>query len=79
VSLSEAEAARLQGELGAIVAYVAQLEELDTRDVPPMVHVGLARLPFREDVVMPCLSHQDALDQAPSVDSGGFAVPTFVE
>ena len=79
MSLSEAEAAQLQRELGEIVAYVAQLEELDTRDVPPMAHVGLDRLPFRDDVVMPCLSHEDALDQAPSVDGGGFAVPTFVE
>jgi aspartyl-tRNA(Asn)/glutamyl-tRNA(Gln) amidotransferase subunit C len=79
LSLSEAEAARFERELGKIVAYVAQLDELDTRDVPPTAHVQLDRLPLRDDAVKPGLSHSDALAQAPSVEGEGFAVPTFVE
>jgi aspartyl-tRNA(Asn)/glutamyl-tRNA(Gln) amidotransferase subunit C len=79
LSLSDAEAVRFQGELAKIVAFVAQLEELDTRDVPPTAHVRLDRLPVREDVERPCLSHEDALAQAPSVEGEGFAVPAFVE
>jgi aspartyl-tRNA(Asn)/glutamyl-tRNA(Gln) amidotransferase subunit C len=79
LSLDEAEAARFQNELAAIVAHLAQLDELDTRDVPPTAHVQLDRLPVRDDVVTPCLSHDDALAAAPSVEGGGFAVPTFVE
>ena len=79
LTLGADEAARLEKELGAIVAYVAQLEQADTRDVPPTAHVQLDRMPLRQDVVLPCLSHEDALSQAPSVDAEGFAVPTFVE
>jgi aspartyl-tRNA(Asn)/glutamyl-tRNA(Gln) amidotransferase subunit C len=79
LSLGQAEAARLQAELAKIVAYVAQLEELDTRDVPPTAHVQLARLQVRSDEVRPGLSHDDALAQAPAVEDGGFAVPAFVE
>jgi aspartyl-tRNA(Asn)/glutamyl-tRNA(Gln) amidotransferase subunit C len=79
LSLSAAEAARFEGELRKIVAYVAQLDEVDTRDVSPTAHVQLDRLPVRDDEVKPGLSHEDALAQAPSVDAGGFAVPTFVE
>ena len=79
LSLSDAEAARFEQELGKIVAYVAQLDELDTSDVPPTAHVQLDRLPVRSDDVRPGLSHDDALAQAPSVDGEGFAVPTFVE
>jgi aspartyl-tRNA(Asn)/glutamyl-tRNA(Gln) amidotransferase subunit C len=79
LSLSDAEAARFEGELRKIVAYVTQLDELDTTDVPPTAHVQLDRLPVRDDEVKPGLSHDDALAQAPSVDGEGFAVPTFVE
>ncbi len=79
LSLSPEEAARFARDLEAIVGYVAQLEELDTRDVPPTAHVQLDRMPLRADEVRPCLSHEDALAQAPAVDEDGFAVPTFVE
>jgi aspartyl-tRNA(Asn)/glutamyl-tRNA(Gln) amidotransferase subunit C len=79
LSLSGAEAERFAKELAAIVGYVAQLDELDTRDVPPTAHVQLERMPLRADENRPCLSHEDALEQAPAVEGGGFAVPTFVE
>jgi aspartyl-tRNA(Asn)/glutamyl-tRNA(Gln) amidotransferase subunit C len=79
LSLGEAEAAAFERELGKIVAYVTQLDELDTADVPPTAHVQLDRLPVRADTVQPCLSHEEALAQAPSVEGDGFAVPTFVE
>jgi aspartyl-tRNA(Asn)/glutamyl-tRNA(Gln) amidotransferase subunit C len=79
LSLTEEEARRFQAELGSIVEYVAQLDQLDTRDVPPTAHVQLDRLPLRPDEVGPCLSRDEALAQAPAVEGDGFAVPTFVE
>jgi aspartyl-tRNA(Asn)/glutamyl-tRNA(Gln) amidotransferase subunit C len=79
LSLSEAEAERFAKELATIVDYVAQLDALDTRDVPPTAHVQLDRMPLRADEARPCLPHDEALAQAPAVDEGGFAVPTFVE
>jgi aspartyl-tRNA(Asn)/glutamyl-tRNA(Gln) amidotransferase subunit C len=79
LSLDEDEAARFQNELARIVAYFAQLDELETRDVPATAHVQLDRLPVRADQVTPGLSHDEALAGAPSVEGGGFAVPTFVE
>jgi len=79
LSLSDSEADRFAGELARIVSYVEQLETLDTKDVPPTAHVQLDRAPWRDDRVEPCLSHEDALAQAPRVEEGGFAVPTFVE
>jgi aspartyl-tRNA(Asn)/glutamyl-tRNA(Gln) amidotransferase subunit C len=79
LSLSEAEAQRFAHELASIVQYVAQLDELDTRDVHPTAHVALDRMPLRADEPQPCLSHEEALAQAPAADGGGFAVPTFVE
>jgi aspartyl-tRNA(Asn)/glutamyl-tRNA(Gln) amidotransferase subunit C len=79
LTLTPAEAERFGAELESIVAYVAQLDELDTTDVPPTAHVQLDRLPVRPDAVVPCLSREDALAQAPAVEGDGFAVPAFVE
>jgi len=79
LSLSDADADRLAGELAKIVGYVAQLDALDTRDVPPTAHLQIDRTPWRQDEPRPGLSHEDALAQAPRVEGDGFAVPAFVE
>jgi aspartyl-tRNA(Asn)/glutamyl-tRNA(Gln) amidotransferase subunit C len=79
LSLSDVEADKLAGELAKIVGYVAQLDALDTRDVPPTAHVQIDRTPWRQDEPRPGLSHEDALAQAPRIEGDGFAVPAFVE
>jgi aspartyl-tRNA(Asn)/glutamyl-tRNA(Gln) amidotransferase subunit C len=84
LSLTEEEERRLAGEIGRIVAYVAELEAIDTTDVPPTAHVAgieptRSEDGWREDVIRPGLSHEDALAAAPQVEHGGFAVPGFVE
>jgi aspartyl-tRNA(Asn)/glutamyl-tRNA(Gln) amidotransferase subunit C len=79
LSLSDEEVERFATDLGRIVKYFEQLDELDTRDVPATAHVQLDRAPWRDDEPTPCLSHADALAQAPRVEQGGFAVPTFIE
>ena len=79
LSLSDVEADRFASELAGIVGYVEQLELLDTSDVPATAHVQLERAPWRDDEPVPGLSHEDALAQAPRSESGGFAVPSFLE
>jgi aspartyl-tRNA(Asn)/glutamyl-tRNA(Gln) amidotransferase subunit C len=84
LSLTEEEERRLAGEIGRIVAYVAELEAIDTTGVPPTAHVAgieptRSEDGWREDVIIPGLSHDDALAAAPQAARGGFAVPGFVE
>jgi aspartyl-tRNA(Asn)/glutamyl-tRNA(Gln) amidotransferase subunit C len=79
LSLSDAETDAMVSELQAIVKYVDELNELDTSDVPPTANVQLERAAWREDILEPCLSHEDALAEAPAEAHGGFAVPVFVE
>ncbi len=79
LSLSEDEADRFAGELARIVAYVEQLDAIDTRDVPPTTYVLIERMPLRDDEVKFGLSHEEALSQAPQVEADGFAVPAFLE
>jgi aspartyl-tRNA(Asn)/glutamyl-tRNA(Gln) amidotransferase subunit C len=80
LSLTEAEGEKLTQEIGAILGYISELDSLDTSNVPPTAQVALGHdVALRSDVVLPCLSHEDALAQAPRAAQGGFAVPAFVE
>lgn len=79
LDLSPEEIERLHGDLGDILAYVRQLEELDVSAVPPTAHVQIARLPLRKDEEAPSLPRETALGEAPKVQDDGFAVPAFVD
>jgi aspartyl-tRNA(Asn)/glutamyl-tRNA(Gln) amidotransferase subunit C len=84
LSLAEDEERRLAVEIGRIVAYVAELEAVDTTGVPPTAHVAgieptRSEEGWREDVAKPGLSHEDALAGAPRAEHEGFAVPGFVD
>lgn len=79
LSLSDVEANLFAEELARIVGYVEQLDLIDTHDVEPTAHVQLDRTPWRNDEPVPGLSHDDALAEAPRIERGGFAVPTFLE
>lgn len=88
LSLSPEEEAKLAEDMSRILAYVAELDALDTSDVPPTTAMSLgapadvagaeARQAWRDDVPVPGLSHEDALAGAPRAEHDGFAVPTFV-
>lgn len=79
LTLSPEETARMTVELGAILAYVQQLEAVDVEGVEPTAHVQLDRLPLRPDTPQPSLPHELALREAPRVSQEGFAVPAFVD
>jgi aspartyl-tRNA(Asn)/glutamyl-tRNA(Gln) amidotransferase subunit C len=78
LSLGDAEADAMAGELSRIAAYVDKLGELDLTGVTPTLNLSAAS-PLRSDQVEPGLSHEDALAEAPETATGGFAVPLFLE
>jgi aspartyl-tRNA(Asn)/glutamyl-tRNA(Gln) amidotransferase subunit C len=79
LDLTPEEVERLGRELGSILAYVQQLEEVDVSGVPPTSHVQLERLSLRADEPEPSLPRELALREAPRVTLDGFAVPAFVD
>lgn len=70
---------RVTRELGAILGYVKQLEEVDVAGVEPTAHVQLDRLTLRDDQPGSSLARDLALREAPRVAGDGFAVPAFVD
>ncbi len=66
-------------QLSAILEYVEQLNEVDTKDVPPTAHALPIKNVFREDVPGKCLSPDEALANAPARDGEFFSVPKVLE
>ena len=77
--VSDEEVARFTRELGEILAYVRQLEEVDVSSVPPTAHAAIERLALRPDEPEASLPREIALREAPRVAMDGFAVPAFVD
>ena len=66
-------------ELNSILEYVNQLQKADVSNVEPMSHVHGSTNIFREDVVAPSLSNQEALQNAPDTSGRFFRVPIIIE
>lgn len=77
--LSDDEVKQFTSQLGAILGYVEQLNELNTSDVPPTAHAGAAANVFREDVVGESWSPEQALANAPDKHETFFRVPKVLD
>lgn len=66
-------------QLAEIIAYVEQLNELDTSRVEPsaggLTREGEQTDTVREDIVRPSLGQKLALEEAPAAAQGHFRVP----
>jgi aspartyl-tRNA(Asn)/glutamyl-tRNA(Gln) amidotransferase subunit C len=78
LSLEPGEVADLQSKLSQIVALVAQLGEVDTDGVEPMVHAFDLHNVLAPDILGPSLSREEALKNAPASDSECFRVPAVL-
>jgi len=78
LALSDEELVTMTSQLGGIVGFVSQLEELDTASVDPLAHPLDAKNVFRDDVVQPSLTTAEALQSAPRHDGQCFLVPAVL-
>jgi aspartyl-tRNA(Asn)/glutamyl-tRNA(Gln) amidotransferase subunit C len=87
LELTAEEEPRMQRDLNAILGHIAELNELDTKNVPPMAQVGemlggeqhLHGETLREDVVVPSLDRAAVMAAAPETDGRFFKVPKVIE
>ncbi len=79
LKITDAEAALFTSQLSKVLEYVEQLNEVDTRDVPPTAHPLPVSNVFREDVVRPSLTTEQALHNAPDRRDGFFRVPKVLD
>ncbi len=79
IRVEEAALAPLAQELSGIIAWIEQLNEVDTDGVEPMTSCVAVKLPMREDVVTDGNKRDAILANAPRTDRGFFVVPKVVE
>ena len=76
LQLSEEEVDRMAVELAGVLDHIATIAQLDLDDVEPTSHVVAVENALRADEPRPSLPRERALESAPAVADGGFAVPS---
>ena len=79
IRVAEAELEPLAAELSGIMAWIEQLNEVDTDGVAPMASTEAVSLPMRDDVVTDGGDPAVVLANAPKADRNFFVVPKVVE
>ncbi|HYB57018.1 MAG TPA: Asp-tRNA(Asn)/Glu-tRNA(Gln) amidotransferase subunit GatC [Alphaproteobacteria bacterium] len=79
IKVKDEEVAPLARELSQILAWIEQLNEVDTAKVAPLASTVDAKLPWRKDVVSDGGYREKILANAPERVEGFFAVPKVVE
>ena len=78
IDLSDAELDHLAPQLSVILEAVASIQGVAGEDVPPTSHPLPLTNVFREDVVVPGLTPEEALAGAPEVEQQRFSVPRIL-
>jgi aspartyl-tRNA(Asn)/glutamyl-tRNA(Gln) amidotransferase subunit C len=79
LQISEQEVQRFGRELNGILAFVEELNAIDTSKVEPLTHAGDAQLRTRTDVVTDGGRPGDIVKNAPKTEDGFFLVPKVIE
>jgi len=78
MALDDAELDHLAPQLDVIISAVARVQEVAVEGVPPTSHAVPLVNVFRGDAEWPCLTAEQALDQAPAVEQQRFRVPRIL-
>jgi len=66
-------------DLNKILNWMEQLNELNTDNVEPLIHMSEEVNVMREDLAENTVTHEEALRNAPKKDSDYFRVPKVME
>ena len=78
LDLTDSEKSLFEEQLSHILSYVDQLQSVSTEGVPLTSSVAELQSEWREDVVVPGLTVEEALANAPESNEGLFVVPKIL-
>jgi len=78
LNLANEEIETFTNQFGDILSYMEILNKVDTHNVSPMSHPSQMVNAFRDDIVVPSVSTETALTNAPERDENTFIVPKVV-
>ena len=79
ISLDEAKANKLAGDLNSIFDFIEKLNELKTDNVEPLTSIAETTLRFREDKIKSENIREKILKNSPEDNKDFFVVPKVVE
>jgi aspartyl-tRNA(Asn)/glutamyl-tRNA(Gln) amidotransferase subunit C len=79
LAVTDEELDTFAGQLDVILQAVAQVGEIAAVDVPPTSHSVPLTNVYRDDVVVPGLTREDALSGAPDAEDNRFRVPRILD
>jgi aspartyl-tRNA(Asn)/glutamyl-tRNA(Gln) amidotransferase subunit C len=78
IDLSDAELDHLAPQLSVILESIASIQGVAPADTPPTSHALPLANVFRDDVVVPGLTAEEALSGAPETEQQRFSVPRIL-
>jgi aspartyl-tRNA(Asn)/glutamyl-tRNA(Gln) amidotransferase subunit C len=79
IAVTEAEKEALVSEIGGILNWIEQLNEVDVTGIDPVASVSGEVLPLRKDVVTAGNQVDDVLANAPAREYDCFVVPKVID
>jgi len=79
LEFGEEEKDKIRQDLEQILTFVEKLRELDTENVEPLVYLSDKTDVLREDRMIPTLSNEEALLNAPEKSGCFFKVPKVIQ
>ena len=77
LEFSEEELKEMQGDIGKILDFVAQIDALDLSGIEPLTQMSDSVNVMREDQTKGMIQKAEALKNAPDANSDYFRVPKF--
>ena len=79
LQFSDDEKEGLKKDLEQMIGFIDKLNELDTENVEPLLHMSLRSNVLREDVVENSITREEALLNAPEKNELFFLVPKVIK
>ena len=78
LELSNVQSAKMKDDMNVVLGWMEKLNELNTDDVEPLIHMSHEINVLRDDEVKNEISHEEGLKNAHQKDSNYFRVPKVV-
>lgn len=79
LDVTEQELDLFAGQLDVILTSIARISDVAAGDIPPTSHSVPLTNVLRDDVVVPCLTREEALAGAPDAAEDRFRVPRILD
>lgn len=79
LEMPESAEKEMMDSLNSVLTWMEELNEINTDNVKPLIHMSLEVNALREDKVIPNISREQGLKNAPKHDGIYFSVPKVME